>query len=351
MQYSQNKDHQHHKWRQQRSWISYQDCQGAQDKQRMQYLLILRSKWKILQNYWKFPNRNVQIFGHVYRSTNGLNHGPVWKIQSFLLNEICMVILWQDCCGKSYIRKSFLKFGWEKVFNWDLGEPTSFLDHVYLGCTQRQCERSKNIVDNYRTMFESRISAVWTEKLPYSEIFVFLRVLRYGKSCQEMCGTKLWVSKQDDSTTLQDIYSMHWWQEEEMKSVGELSKMYWNACTWHVLDDLIFSCRWTNLPDRLRNGPKPATNAWIAWFLTFITHVNIFNIVMWWILHNNAGWDCFKTPILREILRTQNLLRVEHCGFLEDTHLSQSDGCVRNKLQFQTVQQNLKSSLWTLDWG
>ena len=36
----------------------------------------------------------------------------------------------------------------------DLGEPTSFLDHVYLGCTQRQCEISKDIVDNYRTMFE-----------------------------------------------------------------------------------------------------------------------------------------------------------------------------------------------------
>ena len=41
----------------------------------------------------------------------------------------------------------------------DLGEPTSFLDHVYLGCTQRQCQISKNIVDNYRAMFESRISA------------------------------------------------------------------------------------------------------------------------------------------------------------------------------------------------
>ena len=40
----------------------------------------------------------------------------------------------------------------------DLGEPTSFLDHVYLdvylGCTQRQCKISKDIVDNYRTMFE-----------------------------------------------------------------------------------------------------------------------------------------------------------------------------------------------------
>ena len=38
----------------------------------------------------------------------------------------------------------------------DLGEPTSFLDHVFLGCTQRQSEISKDIVDNYRTMFESR---------------------------------------------------------------------------------------------------------------------------------------------------------------------------------------------------
>ena len=53
----------------------------------------------------------------------------------------------------------------------DLGEPTSFLDHVHLGRTQRQCEISKDIVDNYRTMFESRISAARTEKPPYSENF------------------------------------------------------------------------------------------------------------------------------------------------------------------------------------
>ena len=31
----------------------------------------------------------------------------------------------------------------------DLGEPTSFFDHVYLVCTQKQCEISKDIVDNY----------------------------------------------------------------------------------------------------------------------------------------------------------------------------------------------------------
>ena len=33
----------------------------------------------------------------------------------------------------------------------DLGEPTSFLNHENLGCTQRQCEISKDIVDNNRT--------------------------------------------------------------------------------------------------------------------------------------------------------------------------------------------------------
>ena len=51
----------------------------------------------------------------------------------------------------------------------DLGEPTSFLDHIHLACTQRQCETSKDIVDNYRNIFVSKISAGATEKLPCSE--------------------------------------------------------------------------------------------------------------------------------------------------------------------------------------
>ena len=38
---------------------------------------------------------------------------------------------------------------------------------------------------------------------------------------------------------------------------------------------------------------------------------------MWLILLSNADWDCFKTPILKEILRTQNPLLEEHCAFLE----------------------------------
>ena len=88
-----------------------------------------------------------------------------------------MVIFWQDCYGEGNLMKIRLKYGWEKVSNceslfvhfgkglfssvyvddiklagkkqhidamWkvlnkevDLGEPTSFLDHVYLGCTPK----------------------------------------------------------------------------------------------------------------------------------------------------------------------------------------------------------------------
>ena len=63
----------------------------------------------------------------------------------------------------------------------DLGEPTSFLDHLHLECIQRQCETSKDSVDNYRTMFESRISAGATEKLHAREIWVFLHGLMTWK--------------------------------------------------------------------------------------------------------------------------------------------------------------------------
>ena len=42
----------------------------------------------------KIQSQNVQMFGYVNQNTNGQNHGPAWKSQSFLLSEICTVILW-----------------------------------------------------------------------------------------------------------------------------------------------------------------------------------------------------------------------------------------------------------------
>ena len=117
-----------------------------------------------------------------------------------------------------------------KVFNKDvdLGEPTSFLDHVYLGCTQRQCEISKCIVDNYRTMFELRFSAGGPEKLPHSENF---RISSW--SCDMEGHAKKCVERYCElaNKTTQQLYKVSTpclddhFKEEELKSVGELSQV------------------------------------------------------------------------------------------------------------------------------
>ena len=90
----------------------------------------------------------------------------------------------------------------------------------------RHCETRKHIVDNYRTMFESRISARATKKLPDTDKSTcFYMVLRHGRSCQEMCGTILRLANK----TTEQLYKVstpciddHQFKEEELKSVGEL---------------------------------------------------------------------------------------------------------------------------------
>ena len=57
----------------------------------------------------------------------------------------------------------------QMVNNVGLDEPTSFLDHVFLGCTQRECKPNKILLRSTEKMFESRISPGATEKLPGRE--------------------------------------------------------------------------------------------------------------------------------------------------------------------------------------
>ena len=126
----------------------------------------------------------------------------------------------------------------------DLGEPTSFLDHAHLGCTQRQCEISKDIVDNYRIMFESRISAGATEKLPCSEN------LCISSWCFDMEGhAKKCVERYCElaNKTTQQFYKVstpciddHHFKEEELKSVGEFVKSMLSNCS----EMLVFGTYW-----------------------------------------------------------------------------------------------------------
>ena len=100
-----------------------------------------------------------------------LNHGwekiPYWECLSVHRERGLFLSVYVDdikLAGKRQNLDPMWKLLNKEV---DLGEATSFLDHVYLGCTQRQCQTSKDTVDNYRTMLESRISAGRVEKLPF----------------------------------------------------------------------------------------------------------------------------------------------------------------------------------------
>ena len=146
------------------------------------------------------PDIWIRLPRHKWPKSWSSMEDPVVLLERNLYGHPLAGLLWER-----QFEKVLLKHGWEKVPKWecpfvhrqqkglflsvyvddiklagkkqnidpiwkvlnkevDLGEPTSFLDHVYLGCTQRQCEISNDIVDNYRTMFESRISAGGTEK-------------------------------------------------------------------------------------------------------------------------------------------------------------------------------------------
>ena len=72
----------------------------------------------------------------------------------------------------------------------DLLESTSCLDHVHLGCTQRECKPNEPIIDEYTKMFESRISAGATAILagwekPHAKNC--RAVQRHGRSREKVC--------------------------------------------------------------------------------------------------------------------------------------------------------------------
>ena len=172
----------------------------------MQYQLKLRSKWKMHQRYKKIPKSEcpdiwIRLPKHKWPKSWSSMEGPVVPLERNLYGHPLAGLLWER-----QFEKVLLEHGWEKVLlNWeclfvnrarelflsvyvddvkvagktenmeptwnvlmedvDLGEPTSFLDYVYLGCTQRECQISNEIVANNRDMFESRISAGVKEKL------------------------------------------------------------------------------------------------------------------------------------------------------------------------------------------
>ena len=244
----------------------------------------------------------------------------------------------------------------------DLGETNIFPGSWKLGCTQRQCEISKDIVDNYRTTFESRISAGATEKLPCPEN------IRISSWSYDMEGhAKKCVERYCElaNRTTQQLYKVstpciddHHFKEEELKSVGELSKI----CSEIVLKCLYLArigrpdIPWSvNKLARSITKWTKACDKRLSRFISYIHHTCDYKQYCPCGKHGKTMHigTVSRTPILQEILRIQSLHQVEHCAFSEAIRLFKSVWMCKKQTSVRTVQQNQKScplnSGWRMD--
>ena len=184
----------------------------------------------------------------------------------------------------------------------DLGEPTSFLDHFNFGCTQRECQISRDIVDNFEAcsnqVFLPEQWENYQKQKPRGNLMP-KRYLHGPMTCMEghakKCGGRyceLSIQRRNKCTKSRrhalmtiNLWRRNWisWRIVHSLLTNVLKWLFWLA-----LVDLIFYGVWTNLLVRLQNGQRHVANGWRVWPLTFITQVNTGNMVMWETQHSNA---------------------------------------------------------------
>ena len=188
---------------------------------------IKEKKGKSRKFYWNTVGKKFQI-GNAY----------MWAVKKDY-SRLCMwtIKIW---LGRN---KTLVRRGKEPMKDVDLEDPTSFLDHVYLGCTQ--------IVETYRDMFESRISAGALEKLPNTgkldaNMFSWSYDMEgHAKKCvQWYCELANKTTQQLFKVATPCIDDHHFKEEQEVKSVGELLTNCSKMLFWRALEDLIFYGPW-----------------------------------------------------------------------------------------------------------
>ena len=196
-----------------KSWISQADCQDAQDKQRTQYLLYTLVKMAKNSKLLKIPKSKCPDIGirlprHKWPKSWSSMEDPVVPLERNLYGHPLAGLLWAR-----QFEKILLKHGWEKIPNWE--------------CIFVPRERDYSYMCMWMTLS-------WLER---NKILIRLRIsswfLWHGWSCKEVCGTILWVGKQDDSATLQSIYSMHRWPPLQRRR---------NEICWRIVTSMLRNC-------------------------------------------------------------------------------------------------------------
>ena len=343
---------------------------------------------------WECPGIWIRLLRHKWPKSWSSMEDPVVPLERNLYGHPLAGLLWER-----QFEKVLLKHGWEKIPNWeclfvhrekglflsvyvddiklagkkhnidpmwkvlnkevDLGEPTSYLDHVYLGCTQRQCEISKDIVDNLQ-------NHVWIANFcgGIGKITLKRLVFPHGRMTWWVTQRNVWNDfvRWQTRLTTQQLYKVsvpciddHHFKEEETKSVGELS----TTCSQIVLKclylarigrlDILWSVnklarsitKWTEACDKRLNR-----------LISYIHHTSEYK------QHCHVGNTAKQCRLglfqdshfAGDLEDSKSTSGGTLCIFGSQTFVPLSCGCARNKHQFLTVQQNLKLSRWTRDW-
>ena len=177
----------------------------------------------------------------------------------------------QDYCGKGSLRKSYWNMDGGEIPNWEclfVHREIGLFSSVYVDIKKE----TKHWSDVESTQQRSRFGR--TNIFPGScilgmhsktmrsepqycgplqnhvrianfsgenrEITILLKILRISSwsydmagSCKEVCGTILWVGKQDNSATLQSIYSMHRWPPLQRRR---------NEICWRIVTRVLSNC-------------------------------------------------------------------------------------------------------------
>ena len=210
----------------------------------------------------------------------------------------------------------------------DLGEPTSFPDHVYCFALNENVKQAKllstvlEISLNSTSLLELRKSYLILKKMAqtFPHGLMIWNVLQ-RKAWNDIAN---WRTKQLNNCTKSQVHALTTTNSRikkwDLLEIGQrfahklIFKMPIFGAHWWAW---YFNGPWTNLHVLSLSGLEHATNAKDLWSRTSITLVNSNSIVMWETKHDNADWDCFRTLILPEIQKTQNQHQEDSCAYSE----------------------------------
>ena len=213
---------------------------------------------------------------------------------------------------------------WKVLNKVDLGEPTSFLDHVYLECTQRQCQNKQRYcwqLQNHVWIQNFRRSKL--KNYQARKIYVFLRGHMTWKVMPRNVWNDIvsWRTKRLNYCIKYQLLAFtaiitkkNWNPSENCQKYA--LKLFWKAETWHVLDDPIFYSQWTNLHDRSQNGPKHVDKR-LSRLISYIHDTCELQTIL------SCGKHCKTMQIgtvsrLRFCSRSWGFkIQMEHCAFSE----------------------------------